>query len=127
MVHCPFLRVPGTAGSRFASVFQRRQRLGDLSEAVLLGTDIVVLFTSEVADGIFTVYEALVEDLEPVLLGLDSQSIVPFGPVISKFIMILTCKFMISSGKLPLTSQHFSGHADAEAWPTGPAACRRRS
>lgn len=76
-----FLRAPGTAGSRFAGVFQRRRGLGDLFEAVLLGTDLMVLFTSEVPDGCFTIYDAVVEDTEPVLLVLDFKSIVvPFDP-----------------------------------------------
>ena len=51
------------------------------NEAVLLGTDLMVLFTSEVPDGCFTIYDAVVEDTEPVLLVLDSKSIVvPFNP-----------------------------------------------
>ena len=63
-----FLCLPGAAGMRFAGVFRKQQMLGDLAEVLLVGTDRTMLFTSRVPNGIFTVYQALVCEINPVFL-----------------------------------------------------------
>ena len=60
---------------RFAGVFRKLRMLGDLAE-VLHRT---MTFASGVPDGTFTVYHALVSEINPVILCLDSEStVIPY-------------------------------------------------
>lgn len=78
---CPFLRSPGVEGSRFAGGFRWLQSFGDLQEIQLLGTEKNMLIPSDVPRGLFTLYEALVRETEPIILGLDSLScLIPYDP-----------------------------------------------
>jgi hypothetical protein len=70
----PFLRSPGAVGSRFTGVFSWRHCLGDLHEVQLFGTERTLLFANYVPKGIFTVYDAMICESEPLILRMDSQS-----------------------------------------------------
>eukprot|EP00438_Fugacium_kawagutii_P013642 Skav213115 [mRNA] locus=scaffold107:37661:42058:+ [translate_table: standard] len=73
-----FLRRPEGVGARFSGVFSYVGSFDDvtLHEARLVGTDLSMIFDSPVPHGIFTVFGALIREMDPCFLGFDDKTLV---------------------------------------------------
>ena len=82
-----FLRRPGEQGERFSGVFKlQRLLMGDLQEVRLVGTDLTFIFMGPPQEGSFTLYDAILQEVEPFILSLGGRTrLIPYlGPYLNQ-------------------------------------------